>query len=76
MAKWETQAGLPTRGLMYSQMLEHLRQAQENACMLAHLQQTEDGVKDSALAAGWLSIAELFRRVELQVTKLAQGRLN
>lgn len=74
--KWETQAGLPTPGLMYQQLLEHLRQAQENAAMLAHLCRTEDRIKDMALANGWLAIAELFRRIERQVTMLAQGRLN
>lgn len=73
---WETHAGLPTRGLMYEQLLEHLRQAQENAAMLAHLQRTEDGIKDLALANGWLAIAEQFRRIEIVVTTLAQGRLN
>lgn len=74
--KWETQAGLPTPGLMYSQLLEHLRQAQENAAMLAHLQRTEDGVRDRALANGWLAVAEQFRRMEIVITTLAQGRLN
>lgn len=74
--RWETQGGLPTPALMYEQLLEHLRLAQENAAMLAHLQRTEDKVKDMALANGWLAIAELFRRVEIQVTLLAQGRLN
>lgn len=74
--RWETSAGLPTPGLMYEQLLEHLRQAQENAAMLAHLCRTEDQVKDMAIANGWLAIVELFRRVEAQVTLLAQGRLS
>lgn len=74
--KWETQAGLPTKGLMYQQLLEHMRQCQENAAMLAHLQRSEDTIRDTALANGWLAIAEQFRRLEFVVTALVQGRLN
>lgn len=73
---YDTIGGLPTPGLMYAKLLDHLREAQDCAAMLAHLQRTEDGVKDAALANGWLAIAELFRRTEITVTKLAQGRLN
>ena len=73
--KWETQAGLPTMGLMYSQLIEHLRQAQENAAMCAHLIATEDSLRDKLISKGWLAIAELLRQVELKVTELAQGRL-
>ena len=36
--KYETSAGLPTRGLTYSKMLDHLREAEECAAMMAHLQ--------------------------------------
>lgn len=74
--RWETVAGLPTLGLMYEQMLEHLRQMQENAAMCAHLTKTEDGIKDVAISNGWLLIAEQMRRIEIVVTNLAQGRLN
>lgn len=73
--RWETSAGLPTIPLMYEQMVEHLRQIQENAAMCAHLTKTEDGIKDIALSNGWLLIAEQMRRIELVVTNLAQGRL-
>lgn len=73
--KWETQAGLPTAALMYEQLMEHLRQAQENALMLSHLIHTEDKIKDKAIANGWLAIAELFRGVQHRVMLLAQGRL-
>lgn len=73
--RWETQGGLPTPALMYEQLMDHLRQAQENALMLSHLVHTEDAIKDKAMASGWMAIAELFRRVQIQVTTLAQGRL-
>lgn len=74
--RWETFAGLPTVALMYEQMIEHLRQAQENAAMCAHLIATEDTIRDKLISKGWLAIAELLRQMELKVTELAQGRLN
>lgn len=74
--RWETQGGLPTVGLMYEQLLEHLRQAQENAAMLSHLTNTEDTIRDKLISKGWLAIAELLRQMELKITSLAQGRLN
>ena len=73
--RWETQGGLPTMGLMYEQLIEHLRQAQENAAMCSHLCNTEDTIRDKLLSKGWLVIAELLRQMELKVTELAQGRL-
>lgn len=74
--RWETKAGLPTMGLMYEQLIEHLRQAQENAAMCAHLIATEGSLRDKLISKGWLAIAELLRQMELKVTELAQGRLN
>lgn len=74
--RWETSAGLPTPGLMYEQMVEHLRQAQENAAMLSHLINCEDTIRDKLISKGWLAIAELLRQMELKVTELAQGRLS
>ena len=72
---YETLAGLPTPGITYAKLMDHLREAQDCAALLAHLQKTEDGVRDTAVGNGWLAIAELFRRVQAQVTTLAQGRL-
>lgn len=73
--KWETQGGLPTTALMYEQMMEHLRQVQENALMISHLIHTEDAIKDKALANGWMAIAELMRGVQHRITLMAQGRV-
>lgn len=73
--KWETHGGLPTTALMYEQAMDHLKQVQENFLMLAHLTQTEDGIKDKALANGWLACAELMRGVQHRITLMAQGRL-
>lgn len=74
MAIWETSGGMPTQGLMFKQMLEHLIQAQENAAMLSHLTGLEGGKKDKLISAGWMMIAELLRQIEIKITTLAQGR--
>lgn len=73
---YETIAGLPTPGITYAKMLDHLRELQDCMAMMAHLIRTEDKMKDIALANGWLAMAELTRQMELKVTELAQGRLN
>lgn len=73
---YPTLAGLPTRGLAFEQLLENLRLAREACGMLAHLHQTEDGVKDKVMALAWLSVAELLHKMVGKVTELAQGRLN
>ena len=68
---------VPTRGETFSKLLEHIRLAEEQAAMMAHLTRAESGgIKDNAIANGWLSVSELFRRMAIKVTELAQGRLN
>lgn len=67
---------VPTRGEAYAKLMEHLRSAQDQAAVLAHLHNTEGSDKDKALARNWLMISELFKRVQGQVTELAMGRLN
>jgi len=68
---------VPTQGETFSKLLEHIRKAEEEAAMMAHLVRAQGAkAKDTAIANGWLSISELFRRVGLKVTDLAQGRLN
>ena len=67
---------IPTRGETYSKLIEHIRMAEENAAMMAHLHNTEDTDKDRLLAKGWLTVSEAFRLMAIKVTHLAQGRLN
>ena len=67
---------VPTRGETYSKLLEHIRLAEENAAMMAHLVRAEGGgIKDNTVANGWLAVSELFRQMAIKVTHLAQGRL-
>ena len=74
--RFPTTAGLPTRADCYSQLLEKLIECQELAAMLGHLSRTESGHGDDVLASGWLGIAELLKRMQTQITKMAMNRLN
>lgn len=73
--KWETEAGRPTRGILYAQISEKLREIQELTAMMAHLHQTEDNHMDKLLAKGWLGMSEMFKLIQRKITDLAMGRL-
>lgn len=76
MPRYETHAGLPTPSLIYAQLNEKLIECQELCSMRAHLHNTEGNDADRLLARGWLGLAELFRRMQFQVTELAKGKLS
>jgi hypothetical protein len=59
---------VPTKGETYSQLMEHLRLAQEASAMLAHLARAND---ENTRADGWLVISENFKRMQSVVTELA-----
>lgn len=65
--------GIPTQGETYSRLMEHLRKAQEESAMMAHLLQANDSTR---LAIQWLAVSENFKRMQDQLTKLAMGRMN
>lgn len=71
-----TSGGLPTRGLTYSKLLEHLREAQECAAMMGHLTKAEGTHSDDAIGDGWLTVSENLRRMQHIITMLATSRLN
>lgn len=67
---------VPTQGEEYAKLIEFLRQAQESAYTLSHLTRAMSGsTKDNALADGWFAVGELMKRMQYQVTQLAQGHL-
>lgn len=59
---------VPTSGETYAKMMHHLHEAQECCATLAHLARAND---ESALANGWLTFAEYFKKIQVSVTKLA-----
>lgn len=65
--KWDTIAGLPTKGNEFAQMAEKLRECSEHAAMLSHLTRDEDQL----IAQGWLGVSEMFKKILHEVTKLA-----
>lgn len=76
VTNFSTKGGVVTRGETFSKMLHHLNEAQDCAYVIAHLHQTEDNAKDSALAMGWRVIGENLKMVTQFITKLAQGKLH
>jgi hypothetical protein len=66
---------VPTRGETYSKLLHHIREAQDQAAMMAHLHNTEGNDMDKILAKGWLGIQELLKKFAHQVTQLAMNKL-
>lgn len=69
--------GVPTQGETFAKLLEHLRYAQEDAAMMAHLIQAQDtgNQMDKLLARGWLGIEEMLKMTVHNVTKMAMGKL-
>ena len=67
---------VPTRGEIYSKLLEHIHMAEEHSASMGHLHNTEDGHGDKRIAKEFYKLSEGFRRLAIVVTHLAQGRLN
>jgi hypothetical protein len=66
---------IPTRGETFSKLLEHIRLAEEDAAMMAHLHNADANAHDRLIAKGWLTVSEALRLMGLKVTQIAQGRL-
>jgi CHASE1-domain containing sensor protein len=64
---------VPTRGEIYSQLIEHLRKAQEASATISHLDKLND---DHVTALGWMTVSEGLKRMQMHVTNLARGRIN
>lgn len=67
---------VPTVAEEYAKLQHYIIRAQESSATLAHLVRAQgSSSKDHALADGWIAVSELFKRLNYQVTKLAQGKL-
>lgn len=73
--KYETIGGTVTRSETFAKLLDLLRQAQDQANVMAHLHNTEGNDMDKLLAKGWLGIGELINRMCAQITKMAMKKL-
>ena len=69
--------GVPTQGECFARLVEHVRKAQEEAAMLAHLYNADGrtGGKDRTMALGWLAVSEQLKKFVHTVTEFAKGRL-
>lgn len=63
---------VPNQGEVFSQLIEHIRKAQEAAAMLCHLTRDEDRLR----AQGWLAVSEMFKKTAKTVTDLAMRKMN
>lgn len=68
--------GVPTHGEVFAELIEHLIKAQEACAKLAFLTGLQGSKMDHLLEKGWLGVAELLKKMQHQVTKLAQGKLH
>jgi hypothetical protein len=67
---------VPTQGEEFAKFIEYITKAQESAYTLGHLSKSmSSNRKDQAIGDGWIAIGELMKRVNYQVTMLAQGKL-
>jgi hypothetical protein len=62
---------IPTLGEEFAKLIEHLRYAQEDAAMLAHLHRDDS----RTLARAWLAVSENLKKLQGLVTHIAQGHL-
>lgn len=63
---------VPTKGETYAKLMEHLRKAQEESAMLAHLFNMEN---NNPYSLHWLAVSENFKRTQYIVTALAKRGL-
>lgn len=64
---------VPTQGETFSQLMEHIRKAQEAAAMLAHLHNAQD--PNNRMALQWLAVSENFKKMQHTLTQLAMRKM-
>jgi hypothetical protein len=70
-----TIGGNVSRSEVYMKLLDHVREAQDCAALMAHLHNTEGSDVDKVLSKGWLGMSEMFKLIAHQVTLLASNKL-
>ena len=67
---------IPTVSEEFAKLIEHLRLAQEEAAMIGHLTTAQGSLQDKVLGNAWITVSELLKKMQHQVTNMAQGRLS
>lgn len=62
----------PTEADIYSQLLEHLRLAEEASYTIGHLHKAQD---DFEHGQGFLAVGEMFRMTQINATNIATRKL-
>lgn len=71
---YETRAGYISKADTFSQLIEHLRLAEEACYLLGHLNKADD---EELIGQGWIAVGEMMKLTIRNVTNLAtKGRLN
>lgn len=71
-----TIGGVPSRAMVYSKLLDHVRECQDLTALMGHLHNTEASDMDKLLAKGWLGMSEMFKLTAYQITELAKNKLS
>lgn len=70
-----TKGGVVTRGETLNKLLSHIREAEDCAYVMSHLENTE-GNTGTLLAKGWLGVGEMLKLMHKQITDMAMKGLN
>lgn len=67
---FSTIGGAVTRGETLNKLMHHLKEAEDCAYVLSHLENTE-GKTGTLLAKGWLGVGENIKHMHLLITEMA-----
>jgi predicted nucleotide-binding protein (sugar kinase/HSP70/actin superfamily) len=65
---YETIGGQVSEADTFSQLIEHLRLAEEAAYTIGHLRKMQD---DNLTGQGWLAVGEMLKMTQINVTNFA-----
>jgi len=73
-SKYNTTAGVPTRGDAFSKLLWHLNEAADQAAVISHLHATEGSQMENLMAKGWLGVHEMLLMIRAKITEMAKNK--
>lgn len=72
---FSTFAGIATKDEAYRKLMHHLEEAENQALVIGHLHNTEDGNMDKLLAKGWYGVGEMLHNAREQIRRLAMRKM-